>query len=149
MTTQTNTPKIEVNISLTPPPNMLEITKAFGVKWGGDTVFTYGDTIHSNTTDLPANLIIHEMVHMKQQREFEGGVEAWWEKYLVDEDFRLQEELLAYRTQYQYLIATMIKYPREIYKMLEFFGKSLASNTYRLKNMNKWKAMLLIKNLKE
>lgn len=77
------------------PPNFEKIAAKFTLK--GLEVFTYGDTIYNPgngiiTSDLEA----HEAVHMKEQGEAPA---AWWEKYLIDPQFRLNQELKAYREQ--------------------------------------------------
>jgi hypothetical protein len=45
-------------------------------------------------------LINHEMVHSGQQAHYEGGPDAWWERYLTDAPFRLSQEIEAYHIQY-------------------------------------------------
>lgn len=47
---------------------------------------------------LTPALIKHEKVHLQRQNEV--GADAWWEKYLVDHDFRYAEEVLAHRAEY-------------------------------------------------
>ena len=73
----------------------------FGVSWEGTIVAMY-DTIHcADPSRLTADIIEHEIIHLKQQQEI--GLETWWDKYLSDNAFRLSMELPAYRRQYKYL----------------------------------------------
>lgn len=84
------------------PPNFKEIDAAFGIRKTPGVVFTYGDTIYSpHHTMLPNDLVAHEEVHERQQADM-GGPELWWERYLVDPQFRLDQEVEAYRTQLGY-----------------------------------------------
>lgn len=84
----------------------------FGVDWEDGIVITYGDTVYSKY-DLSPDLIIHEGIHVKQQREI--GVEEWWNRYLEDKDFRLSQEVEAYGAQIKF-IKTTIKDRNEIFK---------------------------------
>jgi hypothetical protein len=80
------------------PPNYAEIKARLNP--GPRTVFAYGDTIYSpSTTQLPPDLIAHESVHFGQQQRA-GGPEAWWRRYLDEPQFRLDQEVEAYRAQF-------------------------------------------------
>jgi hypothetical protein len=65
----------------------------FGVDWEDGVIFTYGDTIHCKYA-LSENKIIHELTHVKQQGD---APDTWWERYFNDVDFRLAQELEAYK----------------------------------------------------
>lgn len=81
------------------PPNIDEIRKVLTPP--EQAVFTYGDTIYApHNTDLPAHLVHHEEVHMKQQST---DVDKWWTRYLSDPEFRLSQEVEAYQAQYAYI----------------------------------------------
>lgn len=83
------------------PPNYEAICEAIpGVKEGESIIFTYGDTVYAPNTpkELSDHLWQHEATHVNQQKQM--GVEEWWAKYLVDPAFRLEQELQAYRVQY-------------------------------------------------
>jgi hypothetical protein len=83
------------------PPNYQDIKKVLNPP--ESAVFAYGSTIHNPSgQEIPPDIIIHEAVHEKQQRLF-GTPELWWQKYLLDLDFRLDQEVEAYSAQYQYL----------------------------------------------
>ena len=80
------------------PPNYKVLREAF--KLSGQEIFTYGDTVF-NPTGLPLSreLRAHEQVHIMQQET--GGVERWWERYVADPEFRLDQELEAHRIEFQ------------------------------------------------
>lgn len=84
------------------PPNYDRICEVIpAVKDIRGIVFTYGDTIY-NPDDMPVedHLDVHESVHQAQQAKM--GIEEWWEEYLKNPQFRLEQELEAYRAQYQF-----------------------------------------------
>jgi hypothetical protein len=61
------------------------------------TCFTYGDTYYTDHAPIPADFIVHEQHHTKQQLSY--GVEAWWDRYFIDPKFRLEQELECYKVQ--------------------------------------------------
>jgi hypothetical protein len=73
------------------------------------TIFTYGDAIYNPAGFvITPDLIVHEMVHKKQQASMNlfgrwFGAARWWKRYLRDPKFRFEQELEAYRAQYQYV----------------------------------------------
>ena len=79
------------------PPNIKDIEKVFDLTnkrpifaWGGIIFNPYNAVI-----DEP--LRIHELTHFAQQQ---GKPKEWWDKYLVDKKFRLEQEIEAYSNQY-------------------------------------------------
>lgn len=84
------------------PPNIAEICKVFpGVQRPG-VIFSYAPDVYvPGGHTLPPSLVAHESVHV--ERQLVMGVEAWWDKYLVDTRFRYDEELLAHRAEYHSL----------------------------------------------
>lgn len=84
------------------PPNYERIIEYFDVAGIPTVIFAYGDTIYSPLEqNLPDHILIHEETHERQQAEI--GPEAWWDRYLTDARFRLEQELEAYRTQYNFV----------------------------------------------
>lgn len=85
------------------PPNYDAICAAIpGVIERNNVVFTYGDTIYNPYNGaIEDHLDVHESVHMQQQ--FAIGVETWWDKYLSDTKFRLEQEVEAYSEQYRFV----------------------------------------------
>lgn len=78
-------------------------------KWGVDLhkdnmVMVMGDTMHKGFRgDMEPDLLEHEKVHVKQQAQYDGSWQDWWDQYLEDPEFRIKQEVEAYRRQYEYL----------------------------------------------
>jgi len=62
-----------------------------------DTIFVFKDKIFSNLKEIPYDVVIHERTHLDQQ--FKIGAKKWIELYITDKEFRLKQELEAYREQ--------------------------------------------------
>lgn len=81
------------------PPVYDRAAEAFPLS--GREIFAYGDKIFNpDGLDVPIWLVEHEKVHQVQQAEI-GGPEAWWDKYLVDEQFRFDQEKAAHQKEYR------------------------------------------------
>lgn len=91
---------MEVQFSTEIPAIYDQCHKQFGVEWDKGVIFTYGDTIYCKHP-LPADFVEHEMTHVRQQGEI--GVNQWWGKYLTEPEFRLSQEVEAYRNQLKYI----------------------------------------------
>lgn len=117
-------------IVYTPPPVYEEIRKKWGVKWeDGVVVMVYGNTIHQSFMEkMDEDLLVHELVHVKQHMAYPGGPEAWWRKYLDEPEFRISQELEAYRAQYKWLQDNTNRQYRK--KVLKHCAKDLSSNLY-------------------
>lgn len=62
-------------------------------------VFTYGNTIYSPWPNpIDDALMAHEAVHSYQQG---SDPEGWWKKYFDLKEFRLAQEIEAYRAHYK------------------------------------------------
>lgn len=61
-----------------------------------NVIFAYDGDIYTNTK-LPDHLLVHENTHLKQQEEI--GADKWVELYLNNDNFRLNQEIEAYRNQ--------------------------------------------------
>lgn len=107
------------------PPNIDAIREVFTLS--GGEIFCYGDIIYNPAGGLlsPA-LIKHEEVHEKQQGD---EVEEWWDRYLVDEAFRFQQELPAHVAEYRELIKPF-KDRNHRAHILGFVAGKLASDLY-------------------
>lgn len=82
------------------PPNYRDIVAAFGELDLENTLFCYGDTIYNpGGKTISPDLEIHEEVHSIQQGHLP---EVWWEQYLTDPVFRLNQEIEAYAAQYNF-----------------------------------------------
>lgn len=96
----------EVTVIQDRPPNFEAILAVFSGASSEGVVFAYGDKIYNPGGDkMPPELMAHELVHCERQRAI--GVEAWWDQYLTDGQFRFDEELLAHIAEYK---AIMSKY---------------------------------------
>lgn len=107
------------NLFSTEKPPMYDVChKYFGADWDRGTIFAYGDTIHAKyPTTVTKDVEAHEMVHMRQQADFLGGKDAWWQKYLDDTDFRCSQEIEAYKIQIAYALE---HYSRDYRRALKF-----------------------------
>lgn len=110
------------------PPNIDKIDSVLHVKDRKNVLYAYGDTIFNpGGGSLSDDLIAHEGVHRRQQEEF-GSPDGWWDRYLADVDFRLSQEVEAYKTQLAYAGEN---YNRERRRQLrKFVVGSLASKMY-------------------
>lgn len=88
------------------PPNFDRIDAVFKIKENRyKPVFCYGNTIHNPfNVKITEDLIVHEGVHSVQQGQ---DPEKWWDRYLIDKDFRLSQEVEAFRTQYKFIRANV------------------------------------------
>jgi len=79
------------------PPNIEDIRKKFTLRSG--VIFSYGEKIYNpDNIVISPELMTHEKTHSRQQA---GNPEAWWDKYVKDDSFRLKQELEAYGNQYK------------------------------------------------
>ena len=88
------------------PPNYKEIEKAFpSIKGQKGVVFTFGGIIFNPSDSyIDEPLALHESMHSLQQDAMGKGAtgpKRWWKKYINDPEFRLNQELQAYRVQYK------------------------------------------------
>lgn len=80
------------------PPNYAEINRAFKIR-GKHVIFAYGDIIYNpSRIVIPPELLAHEAVHGARQN---GNPAAWWDRYITDSHFRLEEEIPAHQAEYQ------------------------------------------------
>lgn len=99
-----------MKIVVADPPNIDAIDAVFKVKGKKGVVFTWGDTIYNPTNAvIPPPLKAHEGVHYARQSNDTAKIEAWWERYLRDPEFRLAEEFPAHRAEY----ATYCQFERD------------------------------------
>lgn len=112
------------------PPNYAAILAVFPMAKATTVIFTYGDTLYvPYKLGIPQPLLAHETIHSLQQGD---APEAWWDLYLRDRDFRLQQELEAHRAEY----LAYQNYGRNIRRaQLNIIAEKLASPLY--KNMVK------------
>lgn len=89
-------------------------------------VFAYGKILYNpHDCPIPDHLKVHELVHMMRQKD----PQAWWKLYLSDPQFRLTEELLAYRAQYDFA-KQWIKDRNQLAQFLNMIATELSSAMY-------------------
>jgi hypothetical protein len=123
------------------PPNYDEICQHIpAVKKHPYIVFTYAPAIYSPAgIKLPPDLVVHEEVHIARQTK----PAEWWQKYLTDIDFRLNEELEAYRAQYLFALEHYNRKERRL--LLTGMTKDLSGEMYG-KIITRKEAIKLITN---
>ena len=89
-----------VHFSKEKPPIYEQCAKQFGVKWENKVIFTYGDTIHCKNK-ISLQKIAHEVTHVEQQLKY--GADEWWERYFEDVDFRVSQEVEAYKNEIEWV----------------------------------------------
>lgn len=111
------------------PPNYETVVKHFpAVEKMNNVVFSYGDIVYApNATPIPDHLAVHEYTHKEQQGD---DVEGWWDRYLVDKQFRFSQECEAYANQVMFIQQNAGK--KAAQKALHFLAKDLASPMYAL-----------------
>jgi len=83
------------------PPNYEEICQRFDIRNRKTIIFAYGDKLYNpGGGHIDESLMVHEETHERQQKAI--GIEEWWKRYLADDDFRLSQEVEAYRNQYEH-----------------------------------------------
>lgn len=93
-------------IHTTPPPNWEKLSAAFGgVKWEGNHVVTYAGEIYCPSGNVPPDVLVHEMVHVEQQKGHD--MEALLERYMNDIDYMREMETAAFKAQCAFLEATI------------------------------------------
>lgn len=83
------------------PPIFEEVSKLFGVTETDVIFYSYGDKIYSPTGKMPSDdLLIHEGTHEIQQ---EADPKGWWARYLIDSEWRVEQEAEAFGNQLRFL----------------------------------------------
>lgn len=109
------------------PPNFKDIVAVFPAAAEPNVVFTYGASIYvPSGKPLVAPIQAHEMIHSLRQGTDPAG---WWEKYLVDVEFRLVEELAGHTAEYRAALQT-VKDRNEVAKYLQVVATRLAGPLY-------------------
>ncbi len=124
------------------PPNFKKIRNVFEGAGRKGVIFSYGSRIYAPYgVQVPGALIRHEGVH--GDRQLAMGIEAWWDRYLVDEQFRFDEELLAHRAEYEWF---RLYKPKKSEAMLTAISKRLSSDLYgSMVSVSEARTMLMAK----
>lgn len=88
----------DINYIIVKPNTAFPLYKEYEkyFKLNENVIFAYDKKIYTSN-DLPEHLIEHEKVHLLQQNGI--GTDNWVSLYLRDKDFRLKQEIEAYRHQ--------------------------------------------------
>jgi hypothetical protein len=85
------------------PPNWDAIRLRFGLTDASQLVFTYAPRVYVPSGQaLPPDIVIHEHVHLEQQAA-PLGPEGWWARFLDDDEWRVEQEVAAYKAQIAHL----------------------------------------------
>jgi hypothetical protein len=84
-----------MKILTTKPPNWQRIEDTLNVKWG-TVIVAYSPNIYCGV-EVSNQKQAHEEIHLSRQRDL--GVDLWWEYYLTNPSFRLNEEVEAYKVE--------------------------------------------------
>ncbi|MEK7578202.1 MAG: hypothetical protein AAB456_00570 [Patescibacteria group bacterium] len=118
---------MELEIKKEWPPNIEEIRKV--LKLEETVVFTYGSVLYNPTgNEIAEHLLAHENVHAFQQKWNSDEAKIWWQRYLDDVEFRLEQELEAYVAQYVYIKNTRNSKVSE--EFLDIIAGELSSSLY-------------------
>jgi len=86
------------------PPLYDDIAMAFNLHPNDSVIFSWGDRIYNPMgVDLGLELIAHEAVHGERQSSNPDKIRDWWMNYMSRATFRLAEEVLAHRAEYDWL----------------------------------------------
>lgn len=121
-----------MNIIIEKPPAWIydECVKLFGIDKRKGVVWTLGQNIFNpDNVVIPDHLLIHEQTHSDQQSNDDIVGKSWWAKYLTDQKFRLDQEIMAYHNQYLY-ICSKIKDRNARYRNLHILASDLCGDMY-------------------
>lgn len=93
-----------IKIHTTPPANWDKLGASFGVKWEGNLVVTYAGQIHCPAGKVSPDVLVHEMVHVEQQRG--QDMELLLHRYMNDIDYLREVETAAFKAQAAFIDAT-------------------------------------------
>lgn len=127
MSTQQKMENLNVTVLNSKPPVFEHCESVFGIKWE-NTIFAYDPHIHASH-ELTDDVLEHEMVHIKQQRDY-GGVEKWWDEYFINGTQRLEWELEAYKRQYQFLKKRNTYNKQQMFDLVSFWADNLSGRSY-------------------
>lgn len=116
----------EYKTSIEKPLIYDKLKEKFGVNWHDGIIIADGDTIHCKY-EIPPEKTIHELVHLKQQEKI--GKDLWWELYLSQDSFRLEQETEAYKKEYSF-IRDNIKDRNVRFEFLYEMARNLSSEQY-------------------
>lgn len=105
------------------PPVWDRLVKTFGVQWVPGVYVTYGAEIYCFNNEIADEFLVHEAVHVAQQRLMDK--DEYVDKYINDLDFRTKVEKEAFVVHDAYLKAS-IQNEAELFTKLHRNRKSFA-----------------------
>ncbi len=110
------------------PPVYEAVTRRFPMVHDKAVVFSYGDKVYNpQGIAIPYEILAHEALHGERQDTY--GVERWWDEYLKDKLFRLEEEFDAHMVEWEHLKSWATnRHERRAFEAL--VSKKLASPIY-------------------
>jgi hypothetical protein len=109
------------------PPNFDKIKTVFEHTEEHRALFCYGDTIYNPyDVEVTPDLEKHEETHSRQQGTFP---DIWWDEYLNNKFFRLEQEIEAYGEQIIFL-SSIIEDSNLLSWFKEKIAQALSSNLY-------------------
>ena len=105
------------------PPCWDRLSKEFGVQWVPGIYVTYGAEIYCSNSEIPDEFLVHEMVHVEQQRGWDP--DKFVDEYIADKEFRIGIEVPAFIVHNAYLRGT-VKDEAELFTKLHRNLKSLS-----------------------
>lgn len=110
-----------------PPHNIRELCEQVFDLGKTKPVFTFRDAIYNpHGIPITKDMVVHEATHTEQQGE---NPATWWDRYFTDAQFRFEQELAAYRNQYQFS-KTAIKDRNRLFRYLHEMAGDLAGPMY-------------------
>lgn len=108
-------------------PAIYDVLKdKFGVNWDDGIIITYAPDIYCKFP-LTEFKVEHEITHITQQEKY--GVDEWWNRYLIDVEFRLSQEIEAYLNEAR-LIKKKVKDRNKRFLYIQQISKDLSSSIY-------------------
>ena len=110
------------------PPN-IDLIRISDLNPPDDAIYPYGKDIYSpvkKEKDISPDILYHEQIHQEQQGD---NPDIWWTQYLTDREFRLEMEIHAYGSQYQFA-KTHVKDRKLLRWALENMASALSSEAY-------------------
>jgi hypothetical protein len=116
----------EIEIINEKPPICDRLHKRFGVKWDEGIIIAFDSKIYCKK-EVDAQKIVHEKIHLDEQKRL--GNDAWWELYLTNDVFRLEQETMAYRAEANF-IKKHVKNREHAAVFYRDIAKSFSSGVY-------------------
>lgn len=116
----------KANLSNEKPPIFPKIQEVFPYADWEEVIIAYGDTIYSK---YPISLLKmeHELTHVRQQTDMDKDL--WWDQYLQNPSFRLEQEIEAYRAETK-LACKVIKDKNQRFNYINALAEDLSSPLY-------------------